>query len=66
MQDVTGYYIHARDGDIGHVEDFLISTPDWAIRYLIVDTKKLVAGQTCAGRADLGVGYQLVGTGRYP
>ena len=45
VQDVTGYYIHARDGDIGHVEDFLISTPDWAIRYLIVDTKNWWPGK---------------------
>ena len=56
VQDVTGYYIHARDGDIGHVEDFLISTPDWAIRYLVVDTKNwwpgkhvLVAPQWASG-----------------
>jgi hypothetical protein len=53
---VEGYYIHARDGDIGHVEDFLISTPDWAIRYLVVDTKNwwpgkhvLVAPQWASG-----------------
>jgi hypothetical protein len=56
VEDVTGYYIHARDGDIGHVEDFLISTPDWAIRYLVVDTKNwwpgrhvLVAPQWASG-----------------
>lgn len=45
VQDVTGYYIHPRDGDIGHVEDFLISTPDWAIRYLVVDTKNWWPGK---------------------
>jgi hypothetical protein len=45
VRDVTGYYIHARDGDIGHVEDFLIGTPDWAIRYLIVDTKNWWPGK---------------------
>jgi hypothetical protein len=56
VRDVTGYYIHAQDGDIGHVEDFLISTPDWVIRYLIVDTKNwwpgkhvLVAPQWASG-----------------
>lgn len=49
-------YIHARDGDIGHVEDFLIATPGWVIRYLIVDTKNwwpgkhvLVAPEWAAG-----------------
>lgn len=36
--EVTGYYIEATDGDIGHVEDFVIDDENWAIRYMIVDT----------------------------
>jgi hypothetical protein len=36
---VTGYHIHATDGEIGHVEDFLVDDADWSIRYLVVDTK---------------------------
>ena len=35
---VSGYYIHASDGDIGHVEDFLVDERSWAIRYMVVDT----------------------------
>jgi hypothetical protein len=35
---VTGYHIHASDGDIGHVDGFLIDERTWAIRYLIVNT----------------------------
>jgi hypothetical protein len=35
---VTGYYIHATDGDIGHVSDFVVDDRSWAIRYMIVDT----------------------------
>jgi hypothetical protein len=35
---VTGYHIQAADGDIGHVEDFLVDEHFWAIRYMIVDT----------------------------
>ena len=35
---VTGYRIHARDGEIGHVEDFILDDEDWSIRYLEVDT----------------------------
>jgi sporulation protein YlmC with PRC-barrel domain len=35
---VTGYHIHASDGDIGHVSDMLIDDETWAVRYLIVDT----------------------------
>lgn len=36
--EVAGYGIHASDGDIGHVEDFIIDTDGWAVRYVIVDT----------------------------
>jgi uncharacterized protein YrrD len=37
-QAVSGYDLHAPDGDIGHVEDFIIDDETWAIRYLIVNT----------------------------
>jgi hypothetical protein len=36
---VSGYGIRATDGDLGHVEDFLIDEQDWAIRYLIADPR---------------------------
>jgi hypothetical protein len=36
---VTGYGLRATDGDLGHVEDFLISEQDWAIRYLVADPR---------------------------
>ena len=39
IEAVTGYHIHASDGDIGHVEDFLVEDADWSIHYLVVDTK---------------------------
>ena len=38
-RDVTGYGIRATDGELGHVEDFLIDEQDWAIRYMIVDPR---------------------------
>ena len=38
-QDVSGYYVQAVDGEIGHVVDFLIDDETWAIRYLIIDTR---------------------------
>jgi hypothetical protein len=37
-KEVIGYYIEASDGNIGHVEDFLIDDENWAIRYMVVDT----------------------------
>ena len=44
-QDVSGYHIQATDGEIGHVEDFIIDDETWAIRYLIVDTKNWWPGK---------------------
>ncbi len=35
---VTGSAIEARDGSIGHVEDFIVDRKGWTIRYMIVDT----------------------------
>ena len=35
---VTGHHIHATDGEIGHVKDFLLEETDWSIHYLVVDT----------------------------
>jgi uncharacterized protein YrrD len=42
---VTGYHIHATDGAIGHLQDFLIDDQGWGIRYLIVDTRNWWPGQ---------------------
>ena len=35
---VVGYHILATDGEVGHVEGFLIDDETWAIRYLVVNT----------------------------
>jgi len=35
---VTGYHIRADDGEIGHVQGFLVDDATWSIRYLIVNT----------------------------
>jgi PRC-barrel domain len=43
--EVTGYYIGASDGDIGHVEDFLIDDENWTIRYMVVDTRNWWPGK---------------------
>ncbi len=42
---VSGHHIQASDGEIGHVEDFIIDDKNWAIRYLIIDTKNWWAGK---------------------
>jgi uncharacterized protein YrrD len=43
--EVNGYAIHARDGNIGHVEDFILEEPEWSIRYLVVDTRNWLPGK---------------------
>ena len=43
--DVRGHNIQASDGEIGHVEDFIIDDETWAIRYLIIDTRNWWPGK---------------------
>ena len=45
VRNVTGYYIEATDGDLGHVEDFIVDTSAWAIRYMIIDTRNWWPGK---------------------
>jgi len=42
---ITGYQIHASDGVIGHVEDFLVDDGGWNIRYIKVDTRNWWPGE---------------------
>jgi hypothetical protein len=41
----SGHYIQAMDGGIGHVVDFIIDYENWAIRYLVVDTRNSLPGK---------------------
>lgn len=45
-QEVIGYHIHATDGDIGHVEDFILDDESWIIRYFVVDTRDWLPGRS--------------------
>ena len=45
ISEVTGYHVHATDGNIGHVEDFLVESDNRGVRYLIVDTSNWWVGQ---------------------
>lgn len=38
-REVFGYHIKALDGEIGHVEDFIIDDLRWSIEQLVVDTR---------------------------
>jgi hypothetical protein len=45
MKDVAGYAIQATDGEIGHVDDFVVDDEVWTIRYMIVDTGNWLPGK---------------------
>lgn len=38
-KEVTGYHIKATDGEIGHVEDFIVDDQTWQIHYMVVNTR---------------------------
>ncbi len=42
--EVIGYRIHATDGEIGDVEDFIVDE-NWKIRYLVIDTGNWFPGK---------------------
>jgi uncharacterized protein YrrD len=46
VKKTAGYHIHARNGEIGHVDDFLIGEKSWCIRYLLVDTSNWIGGRS--------------------
>ncbi len=43
--EVTGYRVHAVDGEIGHIENLMLDDADWSVRYFIVDTRNWWFGQ---------------------
>jgi uncharacterized protein YrrD len=43
---VQGYTIHALNGEIGHIKDYIINDETWAIRYIVVDTRNWLPGKT--------------------
>ncbi len=45
VKEVTGYHIQATDGEIGHVEEFILDDQAWTLRYLVVDTRNWLPGR---------------------
>jgi hypothetical protein len=42
---IRGFHLFATDGEIGHVDDFLIDE-DWTVRYLVIDTSNFIGGKS--------------------
>jgi hypothetical protein len=57
VEVVSGYHIHASDGEIGHVEDMIVDAADWTIPYLVVDTKNWWRGKTVLVSRRLVTGF---------
>lgn len=68
--EVSGYHIHAQDGEIGHIDDFVIDDETWSIRYLQLDTSNWIGGKTVllgapwVGRIDVETGLVHAGLKR--
>ena len=43
--EFQNYRIMARDGNAGHIDDFLVDDITWALRYLVVDTRNWLPGR---------------------
>lgn len=42
---VTGYTLHAIDGELGHIDDLIIETESWKITYVVLKTGSWFSGQ---------------------
>jgi uncharacterized protein YrrD len=45
VRQVVGYHVHANDGDIGHISDFVFDDQSWQISHLLMDTHNWVGGE---------------------
>lgn len=43
--EVKGYKLHAADGEIGAVEDFIVDDSTWSIQFLVIDTGNWIPGK---------------------
>lgn len=44
-EEVRSYGIHARDGEMGQIEDFIVDDFSWKVRYFVIDTHKWLPGK---------------------
>lgn len=45
VEEVTGYQVQARDGDIGQLEQLIADDEAWIVRYLVADTGEWLANK---------------------
>jgi len=44
-EKVTGYHVHAKDGEIGHIVDFIIDDHTWQLLFFVVSTHNWFGGK---------------------
>jgi hypothetical protein len=52
LSRIQGFYVHATDGSIGHIDDFLVDEKLGRICYLVVDTSNWMGGKWVAISPD--------------
>lgn len=45
VNEVTGYHVAALDGEIGHIDDFIVDEALWVLRFAVIDTRNLLPGK---------------------
>jgi hypothetical protein len=45
IKEVLGCRIHALDGNIGHMDDFIVDDDLWVLYYIVVDTRNWIPGK---------------------
>ena len=45
LREVIDYQVHARDGEVGHLEDLIVDDDSWTIRYMVIDTGNWLPGR---------------------
>jgi uncharacterized protein YrrD len=45
FNEVRGYHVRAKDGDIGHVQDFLVDADGWRVFAAVIDTRNWWIGR---------------------
>lgn len=68
--EMRGYHIQGSDGDMGHVQDFLVDDETWEVRHLVIDTsnwwfgKKVLVAPKWTSRISWGEGIVYVNLSR--
>jgi hypothetical protein len=44
-REMIGFYVKARDGHVGHLEDFVVDDADWTVRYMVTDDRNWLPGK---------------------